>query len=498
MGLKKVLHLSGGTQLSLMMVVTTISQFIAIYKSTIIAAAFGASTELDAYNFANNMATFFLTFISSGITAVVIPAYVKKVDKKSINTFLTVIFSVVGSLLLLLFLGRGLLVDILTNRDAIFRSAVCNVMLFSILIQLLPAVLGVTTAFYQVNDRFNTPKVIQLVSNVIVVVLLVLIENLTIERYLQILLFGAVVQFVLDAGIAVKCGFRFTPCFGVNGFEYKKLVKIFIPTVFSSGIYMVNTMIDSVLSSNLVTGQLTILSYSNTMVGMVNNMFIGNLSTYAYPKIVKAIKDGENEGQRILWKYSTLFHTAVCLIVVGFICVGREFISVLYERGQFTTEAADRVYVCMAIYILGQQNNIVRDLVYRYFYAHGNTKETTRNGLKVSIINAITSIILSHFIGLYGLVLGTVISGCYSIVAIIYRMKRIYTFSFSVRMPMIEFGKNLCAAFIAIVATFGLKRIVDLNNPIVGFLIYGVVCTIVYAIGLLLVRSQVFVKKYRL
>lgn len=495
---KKKKSLTEGKQLSLMMLVTMVSQLIAIYKSTIIATNFGACMELDAYNFANNLATFILTFISSGVTTVVIPSYIKKVDKKSINTFISVIFSVVGAALIFLFAGKGIIVDILTNRDDAFKATVCNLMLLTILIQLIPALLSVTTAYFQVKNRFNTPKIIQLISNIAVIVSLVCIREFTIELYLYILLAGAILQFILDAGIAIRCGFRFEVCFKLQDIEFRRLMKIFTPTVFSSGIYKINTMIDSVLSSNLATGQLTILSYANTVIGMVNNMFIGNLSTYAYPKIVTAVKENEAEGQRILWKYALIFHTAVCLIVVGFISVGREFIGILYEHGQFTSTAADRVYICACIYMIGQQNNIVRDLIYRYFYAHGDTKTTTKNSLSVSIINAILSIILAHYIGLYGLVIGTVLSGVYSIIAIVFRMKKQYGFIFPVREPFVEWIKNVVATAVAVLCVLLVKNIAGIENYFVGLFVYGIMCVLVYVGSLFAVKSQVFWKGKRL
>lgn len=496
--MSKSSKITGEKQLSLMVVITTISQIFAIYKSTIIAARFGASMELDAYNFANNMATFILTFISSGITTVIIPSYIKKINKDSINTFISTIFAVVGIVLIILYGTRGFLVEILTNRDSVFKSTVCNLMLLTILIQLLPALLGVTAAYYQVEERYNTPKVIQLLSNIMVVGLLWVIPDLTIDVYLWVLLLGATFQFIVDLFIAIGCGFRFKLCFKIQDVEFKRLIKIFTPTVFSSGIYKVHSMIDSILASNLATGQLTILSYANTMVGMVNNMFIGNLTTYAYPKIVKAIKDDPKEGQRALWRFSSLFHTMVCLIIAGFVSVGREFISILYEHGEFTATAANQVYICMAIYIFGQQNNIVRDLIYRYFYAQGDTKTTAKNSLSVSINNVIISFILAQFIGLYGLVIGTVLSGVYSIIAIIIRMKKQYGFLIPITSSFVEFGKNFIAMIVSIVLVLICKRRFSIESYFAAFITYGFICVVLYAVCLVIGKSQVFYKSKRI
>lgn len=483
-------------QLSAMMIITVLTQLVAVYKSSLIAANFGAGVELDAYHFANNLATFFLTFISSGVTTVVIPAYVKKLDRKAIDTFLTVIFMVTGLLVLFTFGFRGTLVDVLTNREFIFKDYVCNVMLVTIWIQFLPAILGVTTAYYQCIGHFTLPKVILLVSNVTTVIILLFLDEFTLYQYLNVLLFGAVVQFVVDLICALHYGFRFKISFDIKNPVYKELMSIFIPTLFSSGLYKVNTMIDSLLSSNLGAGQLTILSYSNTIVGMVNTLIIGNLIVYVYPKIVEAVSKGNQDGQIILWKYAVTFHMAVCLVVVGFVSVGREFIGILYEHGEFTERAADSVYLCMCIYMFAQQSNIVRDIIYRYFFAVGDTKSTVKNGFMTSCINIILSIILVRYVGVYGIILGTFIAGLCSLIVIIFRFKRSFGFVMDVKIVIKHFLKTEVIVLLAILIVIIFKNVMAIESQILGFIIYGIISVIVFGIGIYIIhRKSDFVKK---
>lgn len=472
--------LTGGKQLSLMMVVTSIGQVAAMFKSTLTAANFGPCVELDAYNFANSLSGFFLTFISAGITTVIIPSYIKKKDRDAIDTFISVIFTVVGILLLGIFVSTGFLVDVLTNRDAVFKGYVCGLMGLSILTHLLPCVLGVTTAYYQTEEKFNIPKVILLVSNLMVIAALLWMKSFTIYEYCWVLLGGVVIQFVVDIGIAYKIGFRYRVRFRIHDPASKELFKIFAPTIFSNGVYKIHTMIDSMLSSSMGAGQLTLLSYSNVMIGMVNNMFIGNLSTYAYPKIVKAIREDPRKGQRELWKYATSFHCIMCLMIAGFIGVGKEFIALLYERGKFTPEATGVVYLCMCIYIFGQQNNVVRDLLYRYFYSQGNTRATTLNSLTTSIVNVVVSVILSRFIGIYGLVLGTMLCGLYSLVSITYRLKKHYGFLIPMKETGLELLKDEAALVISAAAVLMLKKSFSFGN-IINFLIYGTATVTIFA-----------------
>ena len=77
-------------QLSLMIILTLLSQILALYKSRFTATSFGATNYMDAYNFALNIATFLFAFVTTGVTTVIIPAYVKKTDKKAVNSFITI------------------------------------------------------------------------------------------------------------------------------------------------------------------------------------------------------------------------------------------------------------------------------------------------------------------------------------------------------------------------------------------------------------------------
>ena len=113
-------------QVFLMLLITVLTQFVSIYKSAIIASNFGVGTELDAYNFSNNLTLFFLSFIFSGITTILIPAYLQEKSREAIDTFLTVVFSVTFLMLAITFIFRDGITILLTDRDSVFRHYVSH------------------------------------------------------------------------------------------------------------------------------------------------------------------------------------------------------------------------------------------------------------------------------------------------------------------------------------------------------------------------------------
>ena len=63
--IKKIKENKNIILLALMVVITCITQIITLMKSSIVAGIFGVSSEMDAYNFSNNMVSFIFGIIAS-------------------------------------------------------------------------------------------------------------------------------------------------------------------------------------------------------------------------------------------------------------------------------------------------------------------------------------------------------------------------------------------------------------------------------------------------
>ena len=351
----------------------------------------------------------------------------------------------------------------------------------------LSSVTNVTGAYFQCENRFNTPKVINLIAQLAVVIVLLIHHNVSIYEYAWIIAGGLLVNFIIDTIVALKLGWRYKPSFSFNK-KTKHFANLFIPVLVSTGIYRISLLVDTVISSRLDAGSITVLSYSNQISGMVNSLIIGNLLIYCYPKIVKNIND--NRDQSIFWNQTIFFHAVLCLIILGFAAVGQEGISLLFEHGKFEHEATMTVYYCCLIYIFGQQSNVIRDLVYRYFYALGDTKTAAKNSVLVGIINIIISILLSMWIGLYGIVLGTIIASAVSLIAILAKFKRTIGFKIVFSNVIKSYVASELIMIASIFLVFITKKYVVIQSNIISILIFGI-----ESIALFMVLTYLFNRK---
>ena len=462
-------------QLFFMLVFTILTQAITLIKISVTARNFGATIEMDAFNFSNSIGTFIFSFIGTGITTVLIPAIVNKKNMRTINNFITILYSISISIVLIVFLIRRPIVSIFSR---------------TLISQFFNTIISVTNAVFQCNGKFNIPKILTLGTTAVLTLLVFINKDLTIHEYAFYILITGLLNLVLHVILTYKEGFIYKPLIDIKDEELPYMIKVFIPTVFSSGLYQVTLLTDSLISSTLGEGQISMLGYSNNIMSMINLLLTTNLVTYIYPKIAEKIK--RKDGQKRLFEYFMFFNLIMCLMTIGFFSVGKEAIVILYEGGKFTSSVTSVVYLCTSIYTLGLPINIMREVIYRYFYAQGNTKTTFVNSITASIFNIIVSIILSRFIGIYGVVLGTVLTSVFSLTSILIRFKKAYSMNFNKKFVIIENVKVFLAAIISVVITLFLKSEFIIKNDIISLLVYGVLVVILYVIMLLIFKTKAY------
>lgn len=482
---------SGTVDLVVMIIISIVTQIVVMAKSATVAGLFGAGEDIDAYNAVHSVANFIFSFVSSGITTVLIPAFLKKKKQESIDTFMTLIYLFgITAVVMSICLKRQILTSFSSGQQG-FVEIGCSIFLIMMISQFFNTVVGVATAYFQVCDKFNIPKICTLLTNVLLLLLLICDRNVTIYKYAlytSITTFGnAIVQII----VAIKLQYHYSIRFNIHDPEVVEMIKIFLPTVFSAGLYQINLLTDSFISSKLGTGQISILSYSNQIITLVNALLITNIITYLYPKITAACNTTIENQQRRLFDYIYFGEAIMGVLIVGFFSVGKEFTTILFEHGKFGSDETTIVYRCICLYMLGFPINIMRDLIYRFFYAKGNTNATFKNSVIVSCTNFIVSIMLSRVIGIYGVILGTLLSSVLSVIMIFVRMTKKYGLYYNVWIFLIEHIKIFVSMFFAAFLMGILKKFISISM-IMSIAFYGCSSVLIYLALLKSLKSKSF------
>ena len=244
------------------------------------------------------------------------------------------------------------------------------------------------------------------------------------------------------------------------------------------------------IAAGLTSGSLTIMSFSNQIVNAFNTLVIGNLTTYIYPRIVNALRISRKEAVNKTAGYAVRLHLFVCLIIVCFLAVGKDAIVLVFGRGKFDQNAVLLTFMCTAIYMLGQQTNIVRDLIYRLYYAEKDTMTTFRNSCLVSTLNIILSLVLVKSFDLFGIVCATVLSGFVSLTLITIQIKRKYGNDAPVRNTIKEMAKTNLAMLFSILIVLITKKYNAIDNAIISIMVYSCLSISVYLLATKILKCE--------
>ncbi|MBQ2960645.1 MAG: polysaccharide biosynthesis C-terminal domain-containing protein [Oscillospiraceae bacterium] len=465
-------------KLALMIVITLCIHVLTLVKSSVVAAAFGTSESVDAYNFANSIVTFVFGIVISGISTIIIPEYSNKRERKIVDSFITVIYGATLIITAMMVLLRYPLINLLSNKGEAFTSIAANCLVILMISQYLSAVSGITTAYFQCENKHNVPKVVNLLCQLLVIAVLLCVQDrMSILEYALIISAGYMLGFVADTAVALKSGWRFSPALRLDS-DSKAVLLRFVPIIFSGGVYRLSLLIDSLIASTLSTGMITILNYSIQISNIVSSVIVGNLLLYIYPRITREVS--QSGSQERFWEQALGLHAIVCLMIAGYVCVGEEAVMFLLNRGRFSAEACKIVFYASALYITGQGISIIRDMVYRYFYAIGNTKAPAGNSVLVSVCNITISLILVKLIGFYGIILGTLAASVISLTVIMIKFHKFV--GFSGRLPAIirDFAKNFAVMLVTIVLVCGTKQLFNIDSNLLGILVFGMETVIAY------------------
>lgn len=484
-------------QISLMIFISILSQVVSLGKSSILAAQFGAHADIDAYNVVMSLTTFVFSFLATGITTVLIPAFVRKVDSKTINTFLTTIytFSIFISIVLIVF--NGFVFGFFSNGNPAFMRTTHDILLILLVSQFFNTYLGVATAYFQVINKYNFPKVVTLLTSILLIGCMLFDSGMTIFRLSLYTAATTLINAAVQSYYAKKSGFTPRLAFRFNSEPYREMMRAYLPTVFSAGLYQLNLMMDSLISAKTGVGNISILSYANSLTGMINSVLIANILVYLYPKITQLLVQNVTLAKRRLIDSMYVVNTLVAVMLIAFFGFGKTALQLLLQHGKFGAEDLSLLFNCTAIFMVGFPFNVTRDLLYRYFYAVGDTRRTFYNSATASIVNLVVSILLAIKIGMYGVILGTVISSIISLMSIFWRYCHVYGMEYNGTKFLLEVSKIfvpcLTLSAIGMILTRALGR-----GAFTDFIITCCML-VVYLLSLYLTKSEalVFLKGFK-
>ncbi len=399
-----------------------VSRILGFLRDLLTASILGANIYSDIFFVAFKLPNLFRRIFAEGaFTQVFIPAYAKSNHKVSFSSiiFLQFIAFIVGlSLIVTLF------ASLITKIIAVgFDQSTIDLAspLVAICFYYLPLIFVVTflAALLQYKHHFATTAFSTALLNISLIGSLLISMNMEKYDIVFYMSWGVVIGGILQVIVHLIAIKRLQIKFFTTNIKKKtrdikqsKFYKQFYPAVFGSSSAHIAAFLDTWLASFLISGSISYLYYANRVFQLPLALFAIATSVALFPIIAKAIKNkDEQKALKYLQKaFFVLFGLLGTATIIG-IVFDSFIVSLLFERGAFSSEDAIQTSMVLTMYLIGLLPFGIAKIFSLWLYSHEKQGLAAKITMKSLGWNIIFSLILILPYGIVGLALASSLSG---------------------------------------------------------------------------------------
>lgn len=370
---------------------------LAILRQVLIARQFGLSSELDAFNVANNIPDMLFALISGGALAMAFIPVLSEVLTKSGRESAWKLFSRIANLAFLVTSGLALLVVIFAApmvRSEIGiapgfnleqQNLVINLMRMNLIATIIFSISGLVMAGLQSNQHFLLPAMAPLFYNIGQIFGVVILSpeqgyhigSLTLPAY-NLGVSGLVYGVIIGAGLhlliqvpgLVKYKFRWSPSIALNDADVRKVLHLLGPRLITMLFIQSIFLIRDNLASRLAEGAVTSLTYG-WMLQQVPETLIGTaIGTALLPTLSEHFAQDKKEEFQATIQKAVKVLIALCLPVAAVMAIGlKPLLTLAFDFG---TEGTTILAWVTAAFLLGLTGHSLKEVGVRSFYARQN------------------------------------------------------------------------------------------------------------------------------
>lgn len=400
--------------------ITFLTKIFGFFRDILLSYFYGASSITDSYLISLTIPGTIFEFVGAAIATSFIPIYFtilnnkdgEAIVKKFVSNILNCIifFSVILTIIIFLFTKPLVLMFASgfsgkTLADAIFFTRI------SALSLAFSGCIFVYNSLLQAKGKYHLAVIFALPSSLITLILIILSYFSTYKIIGFISLITIMVQLFLILLFSRKyISSGWTLRIPYLGFNEKAMLKLSIPVFLGVSINQINVLVDRTLASNILSGGISIINYSNKLMLFLHGSFVMIILTLIFPKIAKLAMEKNNQNVSILInKMLYIFIIILVPIVILLIINCESIIKLIYGRGAVNSEELKVISTTFSIYLSSLLFLGLRELFLKVCYAYKNVKLSTYNSISSLLLNIILSLVFYKVfnLGLNGLALGT-------------------------------------------------------------------------------------------
>ena len=390
-------------------------QIMGLVSKGLIADAFPAA-ELDAFFSANRVSETLFTLIAAGaLGSAFLPTFTGLLVKDQKSAAWELASSLINLITLILSLAavlvsifapqivRYLLAPGLSRDPAIFALTVDLLR-----IQSVAAVLfglgGLAIGILNAHQIFFIPQLTAGMYQIgLIVGVLVLARWMGIYGLAWGVILGAALFLLIQLPALFKLHGEYSLALGWKNPDVMRVFQLMGPRVFGTAIVQLNFWVNNNLASKMTEGSILSLLYAFTLMLMAQAAIAQSVAIAAMPTFSAQHALGKVDELRssLASALRGIFLFAIPASV-GLILLARPIVSLLFERGKFTSVAVQMTAWALVWYAAGLVGHSIMEVLTRAFYAQQDTKTPVMIGAAAMGLNVLFSILFSRWFAQIG------------------------------------------------------------------------------------------------
>lgn len=411
--------------------VTLVVKALGFFKEAFIATNFGLSEVLDTFFIAFILPGFIQNVFIESFNRVFIPNYVAEQHSgNNTASFKSAVFLMTFTISVLLIILAFIFADFFITASFPGHDTEYYDLIKSQLFILLPCMLfwGLSSLIHgllNINEEYLLPSM----SGAIVPITIISTLFFGREYFGQnVLAYGTLIGAILSFIYLLTVGYKKNIlALSLPNFRSENIrvmlqqVPVKITSSFLTGMH---TVIDSYFAAKLVIGSVSALNYGNKIPGFAVGILVIAISNVLLPYFSKAVVVDRKKSFQSLFKLlKTVFLISTVIAILGII-TSDFFVSLFFERGEFTendTEIVSLIQQIILIYVPFKTSGI---LIVNFLTSINKNHYMAVVAFVSVLVNAILDFLLIDLYGVYGIALA-------STAVIVLRNIMLFTYTFN-------------------------------------------------------------------
>jgi putative peptidoglycan lipid II flippase len=405
------------------MIAMIFGQIIGLVRGILVARAFGAAPELDAFFAANRVSETLFNLIAGGaLGSAFIPTFtgiLAKGDRAAAWKLATSLARLVTLALILLAVLAAVFAPQIV-RYTLAPGFAADPELFSLTvsllrIQLFSAILfglgGLMVGILNAHQVFLIPALAPAMYQLgIIIGTIFLVPRIGVYGLAWGVVLGAGFYLLLQIPSLIRLNTDNTLIstwrgwsLGLRDPNVRHVILLMVPRLLGVAVVQVNFWVNTNLASPMTEGSLTGLNYGFSLMMMAQAAIAQSIAIAAMPTFSVQHALGQRDEMRVSLAASLRGVIFLALpACLGLILLRKPLVAALYQHGEFTARSTELVAWALLWYAAGLVGHSIMEILTRAYYAQHDTKTPVIIGIIAMTLNVVFSLTFSRIFGQIG------------------------------------------------------------------------------------------------